>query len=131
MAKNKDTAYVMDQAGHVPGSVTDLIAMDFEHQAANHKKGLPEKTYGIWGCLWKLQQWASGKKGCHTFKKKTYLWLMLATGWFGGHRYYQGRYVLGMIYTAFFWTGVPFLSCIFDAMETIALKPDESGCITL
>lgn len=131
MARNKKTTLVMEDAGNVPGSVTDLIALDFERQAAHRSQGLPEQTYGIWGVLWKVHQWMASKKGCHTFKKKTYLWLMLFSGWFGGHRYYQKRYVLGIIYTAFFWTGVPFISCIFDAMEAIVIKPDEGGYITL
>ena len=30
----------------------------------------------------------------HRFKRKTYLLLMLFTGWCGGHRWYQGRRVL-------------------------------------
>lgn len=128
MAMTKDTAPVMDQAA---GTLSNLVALDFEQQAVNHANGLAEQTYGVWGLLWKLYQWVQSKKGCHTFQKKTYLWLTLFTGWFGGHRYYQGRYVLGIIYSLFFWTGVPFISCLFDAMEAIPMKPDESGRITL
>lgn len=131
MAKSKKTALVIDDAGKVSGGITDLIALDFERQATAQSQGLAEQTYGIMGPLWKVQQWLSSKKGCHTFKKKIYLWLMLFTGWFGGHRYYQGRYVLGILYTVFFWTGIPFISCVFDAMETIGLKPDENGYVTL
>ena len=109
-------------------SLTDL---DFEYQAALNAAGREEKVYGVWGPVWKLLKWYDSKKGRHTFKKRTYLWLMLFLGWMGGHRYYQGRKVLALFYTLFFWTGIPFILCVTDFMEVIPLKTDENGMVTL
>ena len=49
----------------------------------------------------------------------------------GGHRYYEHRWVLGAIYTAFCWTGIPFAMCVIDAMIVIPKKADENGMITM
>ncbi|MDD3253594.1 MAG: TM2 domain-containing protein [Lachnospiraceae bacterium] len=128
MAVKKNTALVMEQAS---GSISDLVELDFSRQSAQQANGQTEQTYGMWGVFWRFSVWCHSRKGCHTFRKKIYLWLILFTGWFGGHRYYQGRYVLGILYSLFFWTGVPFVSCVFDAMEAIPMKADEKGLITL
>ena len=56
---------------------------------------------------------------------------MLFTGFAGGHRYYQGRWGLGLLYTAFFWTGIPLALCITDFMEVMPVKADEEGFIVL
>lgn len=69
----------------------NLIAADFELQAAQNAAGVKENTYGVWGPIWKFICWYDSKRVEHRFKKKTYLWLMLFTGWAGGHRWYQGR----------------------------------------
>ena len=53
------------------------------------------------------------------------------TGWFGGHRYYEKRYILGVLYTVFFWTGVPLAMAILDAIAVIPLKSDENGMVLL
>ena len=70
-------------------------------------------------------------KGKHRFNKKTYLWLMLFLGWLGGHRYYQGRWKLGLLYTLFCWTGIPLALCVTDFMEVVPIKADTEGCVVL
>ena len=57
--------------------------------------------------------------------------LLVLLGWMGGHRYYEHRWVLGAIYTAFCWTGIPFAMCVIDAMIVIPKKADENGMITM
>ncbi|MGI5893854.1 MAG: TM2 domain-containing protein [Candidatus Merdivicinus sp.] len=109
----------------------NLTDLDFQRQAAQNAAGQEESTYGVWGPIWKFMKWCDSKKGHHTFKKSTYLWLMLFLGWMGGHRYYQGRRILGLLYTVFCWTGVPFILCITDFMEVFPLKADENGKVTL
>ena len=56
---------------------------------------------------------------------------MLFTGWAGGHRWYQGRRVLGAIETALFWTGIPAVLMVTDFMEVFPIKADENGMITM
>lgn len=112
-------------------SVGDLVALDFQRQAAQCATGQEEAVYGLWGPVWKLLRWYDSKKGRHTFKKRVYLWLMLFLGWMGGHRYYQGRWKLGLLYTLFCWTGVPLVLCVTDFMEVVPLQKDQSGNVTL
>ena len=115
----------------MPKDDLNLTNLDFEYQAALNAAGKKEKIYGVWGPIWRVLEWYNQKKGSHTFKKRTYLWLMLFLGWMGGHRYYQGRRILGAFYTAFFWTGVPLIMCVTDFMEVMPLKADENGFVTL
>ncbi len=65
----------------------------------------------------------------HLVNRKKYLWLCILTGWFGGHRYYEKRYVLGIIYTLLFWTGLAFVFTIIDWMIAVPIEPDEDGNI--
>ena len=114
-----------------PGSGNNLVDADFELQAAQHAAGVKENTYGVWGPIWKLICWYDSKRTEHRFKKKTYLWLMLFTGWAGGHRWYQGRRWLGLIETLLFWTGIPMILLVTDFMEVVPIKPDEEGYIVM
>lgn len=132
-SKNKQasSAPVMTRPESGKGAEKTLIDLDFERQAAEHDAGVEETTYGIWRYVWKVNQFIDRHKKPHTFKKKTYLWLMLFTGFFGGHRWYQGRYILAALSTAFFWTGVPAILMVTDFMEVFPIKADENGYITM
>ncbi len=123
-------ALAEEQMSHAEGAAA-LVDLDFADQAARNAAGKEEKTYGIWGPIWKFLKWYDAKKGIHTFKKKNYLLFMLFLGWMGGHRYYQGRRILGLVYTAFCWTGIPLILCVTDFMEIIPRKADENGMVTL
>ncbi|MCH4206905.1 MAG: NINE protein [Solobacterium sp.] len=120
-----------DMLVHEEGSAASLADLDFEMQAANIAAGKEEKTYGIWGPIYRFSCWYKSRVKEHTVNKKTYLILMVLLGWMGGHRYYEHRWVLGMIYTAFFWTGIPFAMCVIDAMIVLPKQKDEAGMITL
>lgn len=129
--KREATAPVMtreDMLGNDEKSLTDL---DYELQAAQRAAGMKENTYGVWGPIWRTMRWYDSKKVPHTFKRKTYLLLMLFTGWFGGHRWYQGRRVLALLETLFFWTGIPLILLVTDFMEVFPIKADENGYITM
>lgn len=129
--KSEETAPVMtreEMFGNEEKSLTDL---DYELQAAQRAAGMKENTYGVWGPIWRLMQWHDSKKVPHTFKRKTYLLLMLFTGWFGGHRWYQGRRILALLETLFFWTGIPLIMLVTDFMEVFPVKADENGYITM
>jgi len=124
-------APVYDRDENSPGSGKTLVDADFEVQAAQHAAGVKENTYGIWGPIWKLMVWYDSKRIDHRFKKKTYLWLMLFTGWAGGHRWYQGRRWLGLLMTLFCWTGIPAILMVTDFMEVMPIRADEDGYITM
>lgn len=129
--KKEAQAPVMTRPETGPGAEKTLIDLDFERQAAENAAGREESTYGVWRYVWKVNQFINRHRKPHTFKKRTYLWLMLFTGFFGGHRWYQGRYVLAALSTAFFWTGVPAMLMVTDLMEVIPVKADENGYITM
>jgi len=112
-------------------SVVKLMDLDYEHQAASEAAGQEAEVYGVWGPVWKLMNWFHRSKTSHTVQKKTYLLLLLFTGWIGGHRYYERRWILGILYTALFWTGIPLAMCIIDAMAVIPIKADENGRIKI
>lgn len=128
-AKKRDTAPVMPRE-EMPGEKS-LTELDYELQAAQGAAGMRENTYGVWGPIWRFMTWYDGKKVPHTFKKKVYMWLMLFTGWFGGHRWYQGRRILALCETMLFWTGIPLILLVTDFMEIFPIKPDENGYITM
>ena len=108
-----------------------LMEEDFQRQTEARKAGREEPLYGIGKAIWPFMQWYDSKRVPHTFKKKTYMWLMLFTGFVGGHRWYQGRRILGFIETCLCWTGIPMLLLVTDFMEVYPIKPDENGYITM
>ena len=129
--KKETTTWAMDEdlLEHKEGAAR-LVDLDFEEQAARNAAGMEEQVYGIWGVIWKINRFFDKYKKPHTVKKKTYLLLILFTGWFGGHRWYEKRYVLAVLYTAFCWTGVPLARASLDAFQTFPLTADENGMIT-
>ena len=129
--EKQTTTWAMDEdlLEHKEGAAR-LVDLDFEEQAARNAAGMEEQVYGIWGVIWKINRFFDQYKKPHTVKKKTYLLLILFTGWFGGHRWYEKRYVLAVLYTAFCRTGVPLAMAILDAFQTFPLKADENGMIT-
>lgn len=108
-----------------------LTELDYERQAVEAEAGKEETVYGLPGKLWKLLTRFESKHQRHLFKKKTYLWLMLLTGWMGVHRWYQGRRILALFETLFFWTGMPLILLVTDLMEVIPVKSDENGYISM
>jgi len=131
MVQKEKLAPVMEDLGGEKIQAQRLAELDYEAQAARISAGAEDKTYGIWGNIWRFLQRREKRKGSYRFTKKTYLLLMLLTGWMGGHRYYQGRWKLGLLYTAFCWTGIPLALCITDFMEVMPLKADENGLVLL
>lgn len=113
------------------GTAADMMELDYELQAAQQAAGQKENTYGVWGPIWKFMVWYDNIRVPHRFKKKTYLWLMLFTGFAGGHRWYQGRKWLALLETLFFWTGVPAIMMVTDFMEVIPIQADEDGYIVM
>lgn len=129
--RREQQAHVFDPTETGPGTGKNMVDMDFELQAAQNAAGQKENTYGLWGPIWKFLVWYDSKRVPHRFKKKTYMWLMLFTGFFGGHRWYQGRKWLALFETLFFWTGVPCFLLVTDFMEVFPIKADEDGYITM
>lgn len=110
----------------------DFIMAELALADAKKEAGIVDDTppKGLFGLVWRYTNWKENRVR-HRVKKKTYIWLLVLLGWMGGHRWYAKRYGLGVLYTGFFWSGVPFLMCFLDLLEVIPVKADEEGCIMM
>ena len=70
-------------------------------------------------------------KELRTVSRKKYLWLCVLTGWCGGHRFYERRWILGILYLALCWSGFPIAMAMVDFLIALPMKPDENGCILI
>lgn len=109
--------------------VGEIVKADFAMQEAMEEAGMEAKTYGIWGVIWKISRRFEREK--RQVKKETYIWLLILTGWIGGHRFYTRRYYLGALYLIFCWTFIPVMMTFIDLMEVIPIKKDENGYIMM
>lgn len=132
--KNKKQGKIVDKAKmktrDLDTTVHDIAKTDFALQDAMESAGMEAETYGIWGFFWRIsRRWRERVK--HPVKKKTYIRLLVLTGWMGGHRFYAKRYYLGAVYLIFFWTLIPVMMSMLDLMEVIPIKSDENGCVMM
>lgn len=56
-------------------------------------------------------------------KRSTACLLAVLTGWCGGHKFYLGETVAGWIYLFWFWTLVPFLLSLYEALILSQMTP--------
>lgn len=110
--------------------VGEIIKTDLALQDAMEEAGMEAKTYGIWGFFWRISR-KFGQREKQRVRKKTYIWLLVLTGWFGGHRFYAKRYYLGALYLVFFWTMIPVMMSMLDLLEVIPIKQDEEGYVMM
>lgn len=64
-------------------------------------------------------------------ERKRYLLTALLLGWCGGHRFLAKQYIIGTVYAALFWTGIPIAMTLIDLMIALPLPQDEEGYITV
>lgn len=130
--KNVLSAETGKEIGVSDEKLTDnLVGLDFEYQAAAQRAGAGEKTYGIFGPLWRLMEFLHSRRVYHCVNKKRYLILLVLLGWCGGHRFYERRWYLAALYFCFFWTGIPLAMCLLDALAVIPVRADENGCVVI
>lgn len=111
-------------------TVHQIARLDFAMQDAMEEAGMEAKTYGIWGPIWRLLQKREERQR-HPVSKKTYIKILILTGWCGGHRFYAKRYYLGALYLVFFWTLIPVMMSFLDFMEVFPMKADEHGILMM
>lgn len=61
--------------------------------------------------------------------KGTYIMLCLFLGGLGIHKFYAGKWLQGLLYVAFSWTGVPVVIALFDLLFAAFQRPDQFGQI--
>ncbi len=51
--------------------------------------------------------------------------LALLLGSFGAHKFYQGRYLTGILFFLFFWTGIPGILATIEGVHVLASDEEE------
>ena len=60
-------------------------------------------------------------------KKSIYIMLCVFLGGVGVHKFYAGKWLQGLLYLAFCWTGVPVFLAVIDLLVGIFKKSDIYG----
>ena len=66
-----------------------------------------------------------------TVSKGTYIALCLFLGGAGLHKFYSGKWVQGLLYLAFCYTGIPVVLALIDLLVAMFKRSDEYGQITV
>lgn len=113
-------------------TIKDYVLANMALEDAKLEAGIQdeEPPKGLFGLLYRYQNWKENRTR-HRVNKKKYILLLIFLGWMGGHRYYEKRYLLGAVYTAFFWTFIPLCSCLVDLLIVLPAKADENGDIMI
>lgn len=61
--------------------------------------------------------------------RKKFLWLLLFTGWAGGHRFYARHYKVAIFYLLTCWSGMSIAMSIIDFLQFVPYPVDENGNI--
>ena len=61
--------------------------------------------------------------------KGLYLVICLFLGGAGIHKFYAGKWFMGLLYLAFCWTGIPVVLDLFDLLGAMFKRTNEYGQI--
>ncbi len=109
-------------------SIEDYMAAKAELDDLKKKQGTAPEEKGLSKLITRFFQGREDREKVLVSRKKL-LWMTFLLGWCGGHRFYSKRYVLGVLYAAFCWTGISIAMSIIDLVEYIPIPPDENGNI--
>ena len=59
--------------------------------------------------------------------KGVYIGLCLILGGIGAHKFYAGKWVQGLLYLGFSWTGIPVVIALIDLVVAMFKRSDEYG----
>ena len=59
--------------------------------------------------------------------KGVYIGLCLLLGGIGAHKFYSGKWIQGLLYLAFCWTGIPVVIALFDLVIAMFKRSDVNG----
>lgn len=62
-------------------------------------------------------------------QKGLYIMLALFLGGAGVHKFYAGKWMMGILYLLFSWTYIPIIISLFDVIIAILKPSDEYGRI--
>ena len=59
--------------------------------------------------------------------KGMYIMLCLFLGGLGIHKFYSGKWFMGLLYVAFSWTGISVVLALFDLLGAMFKRTNEHG----
>ena len=59
--------------------------------------------------------------------KGIYIMLCLFLGGLGIHKFYAGKWFMGLLYVAFCWTWIPVILALFDLLGAMFKRTNEQG----
>ena len=59
--------------------------------------------------------------------KGVYIGLCLLLGGIGAHKFYSGKWIQGLLYLAFCWTGIPVVLALIDLVIAMFKRSDVNG----
>ena len=63
--------------------------------------------------------------------KGIYILLALILGGIGAHKFYAGKWIVGLLYLVFVWTYVPVVLSLIDVVIAMLSPADEYGRISI
>ena len=113
-------------------TLKEYLAAQQELEELQKANGLEKEEKGLSRLLSKFFDSTDSRKK-HRVKKKTYIILALLLGWCGGHRFYEQRWILALIYFALAvimfpqLVGFPLAMTVIDLCIAIPIPKDEEG----
>lgn len=59
--------------------------------------------------------------------KGVYIGLCLILGGIGAHKFYAGKWIQGLLYLGFSWTGIPVVIALIDLVVAMFKRSDVNG----
>ncbi len=110
-------------------NVVDLIKAEEELRALEKEHGIESKKKSLFYRI--ADGYFTKERELHEVNRKKYLWLTALTGIVGGHRFYEKRWKLGLLYLALSWTALPLSFALIDFIIALPMKADENGNIMI
>lgn len=113
-------------------TMQDYVKANLALEDAKMEAGIVDDTppKGVFALFARYTDWKENRTR-HKVNKKKYLLLCILLGWMGGHRYYEKRNTVAVLYTLFFWTAIPLFFCLTDLLIAIPMPADENGDIMI
>ncbi len=108
----------------------DFAIANLALQDAKLEAGIPLDEGKPKGIIGRYHYWKEHRTR-HRVNKKAYILCTIFGGWLGIHRYYEKRYILGVIYTLLCLTTVSLFLSFTDLLIAIPIEADESGNIMI
>ena len=129
--KKKDNSLTPDEMIELAVLQEELNVLKKEHGIKDEKKGLAKFFSLYFEKDEEIEKVEKKERVLSVVNRKKYGWILVLTGWCGGHHFYAKRYKLAILYLLFFWTGFPAAMAIVDWLIWLPKPADENGNIEI